>query len=129
MAAKGKPGPRNIGRSSIANSCPMCGKTIIEEDPSKHRCDVNTSDILDYSWIKVKKYVDDESLSWEERYKRLLEHHEKETNFLINNIDSIAETVHFNACNSMMYACEKLWNVDMINKVYPPHPRIDKTKK
>jgi len=28
-----------------------------------------------YKWIKVKKYIDDESLSWEERYKRLEKHH------------------------------------------------------
>lgn len=45
-----------------------------------------------YSWIKVKKYKMDESLSWEERYKQLEAHHIEETTFLIeelrmNNID------------------------------------------
>ncbi len=39
-----------------------------------------------YKWIKVKKYVDDQSLSWEERYKRLEKHHLEETNFLIDKI-------------------------------------------
>ncbi len=28
-----------------------------------------------YKWIKVKKYVDDASLTWEERYNKLEEHH------------------------------------------------------
>lgn len=37
-----------------------------------------------YKWIKVKKYVDDDTLSWEERYKKLNQHHIEETNFLIN---------------------------------------------
>lgn len=40
----------------------------------------------DYSWIKVKKYVDDETLSWEERYKRLETHHKEETEFLIQKV-------------------------------------------
>jgi len=39
-----------------------------------------------YKWIKVKRYKDDESLSWEERYKRLNEHHIDETTFLINKV-------------------------------------------
>lgn len=45
--------------------------------------------LTDYSWIKVKKYVDDETLSWEERYKRLMDHHEKETRFLINEVNRL----------------------------------------
>ncbi len=39
-----------------------------------------------YTWIKVKKYKDDPSLSWEERYKRLENHHNQETIFLIEFI-------------------------------------------
>jgi hypothetical protein len=39
-----------------------------------------------YKWIKVKRYEDDTTLSWEERYKRLLDHHEKETKFLIQKV-------------------------------------------
>lgn len=44
-----------------------------------------------YRWIKVKKYIDDENLTWEERYKNLMEHHLKETEFLINKIRSIVK--------------------------------------
>lgn len=96
-------------RSSIQhNSCPICGAPVLEADPGKHRCDslaavINTSkdpqktaddfmkqlDSLTNSWIKVKKYVDDETLSWEERYKRLLDYHEKETKFLINEVNRL----------------------------------------
>jgi hypothetical protein len=42
-----------------------------------------------YKWIKVKKYVDDTNLSWEERYKRLEQHHVEETTFLINKVREI----------------------------------------
>jgi len=42
-----------------------------------------------YRWIKVKKFVDDESLSWEERFKALEKHHIEETTFLINKIREI----------------------------------------
>ena len=42
-----------------------------------------------YKWIKVKKYVMDENISWEERYKKLDEHHIEETNFLISKIREI----------------------------------------
>ncbi len=43
-----------------------------------------------YSWIKVKKYKMDESLSWEERYKQLEAHHIEETSFLIEEVRKIA---------------------------------------
>jgi hypothetical protein len=39
-----------------------------------------------YKWIKVPRYKDDASLSWEERYKALDAHHIKETSFLIAKI-------------------------------------------
>ena len=39
-----------------------------------------------YSWIRVPKYKDDPSKSWEERYKALHEHHVLETEFLIEKI-------------------------------------------
>lgn len=42
-----------------------------------------------YNWIKVKKYEDDLGLSWEERYKKLEEHHKKETEFLIKKVRDI----------------------------------------
>lgn len=90
----------------------MCGVPIVG-DIAKHRCDslaavINNSpdpkktaddfmrqlDSLtekkpDYSWIKVKRYVDDESLTWEERYKRLMEHHIEETTFLIDEVNKL----------------------------------------
>jgi len=46
-----------------------------------------------YSWIKVKKFVDDPSLPWEDRFERLEQHHKEETEFLINIVeDAIRET-------------------------------------
>jgi hypothetical protein len=44
-----------------------------------------------YGWIKVKRFQDDETKSWEERFKALEAHHEKETNFLINEVRKLAE--------------------------------------
>ena len=46
-----------------------------------------------YKWIKVKKYVMDENLSWEERYFKLNEHHVEETNFLINKIRNLISSI------------------------------------
>jgi hypothetical protein len=46
-----------------------------------------------YKWIKVKRYVDDESLSWEERYQRLDKHHIEETNFLIDKLREIVKEI------------------------------------
>lgn len=46
-----------------------------------------------YKWIKVKKYSDDETLTWEERYKKLEEHHIEETSFLINKIREIVKDI------------------------------------
>jgi hypothetical protein len=45
-----------------------------------------------YSWIKVPKYKDDATLTWEERYKRLDEHHIRETTFLIDKIRELVMT-------------------------------------
>jgi len=51
---------------------------------------IDKEEILNtYKWIKVPKYVDDLSLSWEERYARLNEHHIKETTFLIDKLREI----------------------------------------
>jgi len=44
-----------------------------------------------YKWIKIKKYKEDENLTWEEKYKKLEEHHIEETNFLINKIRDIVK--------------------------------------
>jgi hypothetical protein len=44
----------------------------------------------DFKWIKVKKYAMDESLSWEDRYRQLDEHHVQETTFLIEEVRKLA---------------------------------------
>lgn len=46
-----------------------------------------------YKWIKLRRYEMDESLSWEERYKQLEAHHEKETTFLIEKIREIVRNI------------------------------------
>lgn len=43
-----------------------------------------------FRWIKVPKYVVDESKSWEDRYKDLEEHHIRETTFLIDKVRELA---------------------------------------
>ena len=44
-----------------------------------------------YGWIKVGRHRDDPSLSWEERFRILEEHHLKETQFLIDEIRRLAK--------------------------------------
>lgn len=39
--------------------------------------------------IPIKAFRDDSSLSWEERFNRLLAHHEEETKFLIGKINEL----------------------------------------
>ena len=52
--------------------------------------DQEKKEILEtYSWIKVQKHKDEESLSWEERYKSLEKHHVEETNFLVSTVRDI----------------------------------------
>lgn len=54
-----------------------------------------------YSWIKVPKYKDDPSLSLEERFKLLEEHHIKETTFLIQKIREVVSDskISCNVCD------------------------------
>lgn len=42
-----------------------------------------------YKWVKVKKFVDDKTLSWEERFNALQKHHVEETAFLIDKKKTI----------------------------------------
>ena len=44
-----------------------------------------------HRWIKVPRYVMDESKTWEERYRQLEEHHVRETTFLIEKVRELAE--------------------------------------
>ena len=46
-----------------------------------------------YKWIEVPKYNDDDSLPWEERYKRLNKHHIQETTFLIEKVRSLIRSL------------------------------------
>lgn len=46
-----------------------------------------------YKWVKVPKYIDDTELSWEDRYKKLENHHIQETNFLIDKIREIVKSI------------------------------------
>ena len=39
-----------------------------------------------YQWIKVPRYKDDPTLGWEERFRKLQEHHIQETQFLIDKV-------------------------------------------
>lgn len=41
--------------------------------------------------VQVKKYVMDETLSWEERYRKLEAHHLEETQWLIKEIERLQE--------------------------------------
>ncbi len=43
--------------------------------------------------IPIKKYVMNEALSWEERYRQLEKHHEEETKFLIGRIEELEKLV------------------------------------
>ena len=43
-----------------------------------------------HRWIKVPRYIMDESKSWEERYRQLEEHHLRETTFLIDKVRELA---------------------------------------
>lgn len=43
-----------------------------------------------YGWIKVPKYIMDESKPWEQRYRELDQHHVRETTFLIEKVRELA---------------------------------------
>jgi hypothetical protein len=46
-----------------------------------------------YGWIKVPRYVMDETKSWEERYRELEQHHIQETTFLIGKVRELAAVI------------------------------------
>ena len=43
--------------------------------------------------IPIKKYVDDPTLTWEERYKRLDTHHQEETKWMIDEIRRLEDAL------------------------------------
>ena len=55
----------------------------------KMQNDIEKEILETYNWIKTKKYNDDITLSWEERYKKLEKHHIEETSFLIEKVRDI----------------------------------------
>ena len=57
---------------------------IIEKELSQKK--LNGDSNKDFSWIKIPKYKDDPTKSWEERYEDLKKHHIEETSFLIDTI-------------------------------------------
>jgi hypothetical protein len=44
-----------------------------------------------FGWIKVGRHQDDPSLSWEEGFRILEQHHLKETQFLIDEVRRLAK--------------------------------------
>ena len=48
------------------------------------------SDYEGFKWVKVKRHRDDESKTWEERFRDLEKHHVEETQFLIDEIRKLA---------------------------------------
>ena len=47
-----------------------------------------------YSWIEVAPYADDDTQSWEDRYRALEKHHVSETEFLIGKIRELVKKLH-----------------------------------
>jgi hypothetical protein len=46
-----------------------------------------------FSWIRVKKYKEDITKSYEERYKELESHHVAETKFLVKEVRKLSELI------------------------------------
>lgn len=44
-----------------------------------------------FAWIKVERFRDDPTKTWEDRFKALENHHVKETQFLIDEIRRLAK--------------------------------------
>lgn len=63
------------------------------ETPPYDEGPTESSKYKDYSWIKVKKWKDDLSKSYEERLALLEKHHIEETNWLLNEIKSLANKI------------------------------------
>lgn len=45
--------------------------------------------------IPIKRFVDDPSLPWEERFKRLLAHHEEETKWMFEELKRLEQQVKY----------------------------------
>ena len=71
--------------AGIRRCCPIPigGRFMSEPDLHHARYD-------GYGWIKVPKYVMNDSASWEVRYQELERHHIQETTFLIDKVRELA---------------------------------------
>jgi hypothetical protein len=47
--------------------------------------------------IPIKRFIDDPSKSWEERFNILLKHHEEETKWLIKQFETLEAILDFEA--------------------------------
>lgn len=64
----------------------------------------------DYSWIKVKRFVDNPALSYEERFNALLEHHEAETKWLIAEVMKYRQRAPVIIAHANGYRFEVNWS-------------------
>jgi len=63
---------------------------------------VSIIDPENFSWIKVKKYIQDENAPWKEKYQALEDHHVKETTFLLNKCRKLAKELQWARRNHSM---------------------------
>jgi hypothetical protein len=57
--------------------------------------------------IPIKKFTEDVTKSWEENYRRLVEHREEETAFLIKTIEELETRMeNCRSCSSLLAADE-----------------------
>lgn len=67
-----------------------------EQIEKKRKVEAERDEILNTNdWIEVPKYYEvdpnKEDVDWKEEYQKLMEHHKKETQFLINKIRKIVK--------------------------------------
>jgi len=55
--------------------------------------------------IPIKRFVDDDSLPWEERFRRLEFHHTEETKFLIERIEELEGSLECSCGNERPLVC------------------------
>ena len=65
--------------------------------------------------IPIKKYIDNSSLSWEQRYKKLDDHHLEETSWMIKEIKKLEDAIKDHRAQTGHNMCwendQKLWSV------------------
>jgi hypothetical protein len=68
--------------------CACTQRYIVPESNNSQAMDTTEKEVNlnTYKWIKIPRYKDDRTLSWEERFVKLQEHHIQETQFLIDKV-------------------------------------------